>query len=439
MTQNRLADIPMPSKLGDRIREARRRLNLTQGDVAGNDYSISYISAIERNKIRPSLKALAWMASRLSVSLSDLVVTDAAIEGDEETAAEVQDALFAARLALAYRRPDEARDALQAVRDKARAPSQRVQLSLLLAEALIGLGDGQGAREAAEQARALTSDTDAIAQEHAKNLLGQACYILGLYMMAMEYHYQCLTNIEGLALHDPALELSVLYNLGNDLLQVNEPEEAIRMFKRAEVLGKKLQASQSAARLYWQIGDELRKEGQIFQAQRFSDLAVEQLRSAESRSLLVVLQSHLALILAERGESRAAEDEMRQALDLAQREGEPQASSIALSSWSRFQLERRKVAEAVRVARQALEEAQRAGESEPLGHAHIALAEAQAASDDLGHAEEHFKKGIEYLTETNAQADLIRAYEHFADLLARSGKIREAYTCLKQAHASQHQ
>src|SRR4029077_1572316 len=53
--------------LGQRIRQMRTRRGLTQQDLAGEDYSKSYISAIEQGKTRPSLEALQRIASRLEM------------------------------------------------------------------------------------------------------------------------------------------------------------------------------------------------------------------------------------------------------------------------------------------------------------------------------------------------------------------------------------
>src|SRR5919204_6386713 len=59
--------------LGQRIRQLRTRKGLTQQDLASNDYSKSYISAIEQGKARPSLEALQRMATRLDVPASLLL------------------------------------------------------------------------------------------------------------------------------------------------------------------------------------------------------------------------------------------------------------------------------------------------------------------------------------------------------------------------------
>ncbi len=59
--------------LGQRIKVLRMTKGLTQSDLAGEDYSKAYISAIEQGKVRPSLSALQCIASRLQVELAQLV------------------------------------------------------------------------------------------------------------------------------------------------------------------------------------------------------------------------------------------------------------------------------------------------------------------------------------------------------------------------------
>src|SRR6202795_2383641 len=60
-------------RVGANIREVRTKLGLTHSQLAAPEFSISYISAIERGKIRPSLKALSVLARRLDVPLTFLL------------------------------------------------------------------------------------------------------------------------------------------------------------------------------------------------------------------------------------------------------------------------------------------------------------------------------------------------------------------------------
>src|SRR5258708_34063003 len=61
------------TRRGTRLRRPRLARHLSQGEVARNQFSVSYVSAVERGQIRPSLGALEKLAERLQVPLTDLL------------------------------------------------------------------------------------------------------------------------------------------------------------------------------------------------------------------------------------------------------------------------------------------------------------------------------------------------------------------------------
>jgi tetratricopeptide (TPR) repeat protein len=71
--------MPRPSKrvapdtLGGRLRTARQDLHLSLADVAGERYSTSLISQIERNRVDPSPDSLHYLAERLKLPLDELL------------------------------------------------------------------------------------------------------------------------------------------------------------------------------------------------------------------------------------------------------------------------------------------------------------------------------------------------------------------------------
>jgi len=71
--------MPRPSKrvspdtLGGRIRAARQDLHLSLAEVAGDRYSTSLISQIERNRVDPSQESLSYLAERLKLPIEDLM------------------------------------------------------------------------------------------------------------------------------------------------------------------------------------------------------------------------------------------------------------------------------------------------------------------------------------------------------------------------------
>jgi len=63
---------------------------------------------------------------------------------------------------------------LEESRDKARMPSQKVQINLLIGKLNLEIGRSTEAREALEMNMGMTRDLDVTAQEHSRNLLGIA-------------------------------------------------------------------------------------------------------------------------------------------------------------------------------------------------------------------------------------------------------------------------
>lgn len=74
--------------IGERIRTARSAAHLTQQELADQLYSKSYISAIERAKMVPSLQALERLAVRLHMPVSYLLGEDT--RGNDTLAQEAQ-------------------------------------------------------------------------------------------------------------------------------------------------------------------------------------------------------------------------------------------------------------------------------------------------------------------------------------------------------------
>lgn len=68
---------PRPT-VGERVRELRLRLGLTQADLAGERYSAAYVSTIETGRRRAPRRVLEYLAPRLGVEVGDLSSDDSA-------------------------------------------------------------------------------------------------------------------------------------------------------------------------------------------------------------------------------------------------------------------------------------------------------------------------------------------------------------------------
>ncbi len=144
---------PEEAPAGRRIRQRRRDLGLTQADLAGSDYTKSFISQIEGGHADPSLDTLRLFGRRLHLSLST-------IAGDD---ADRRLALLAGLLAWAESRAeagrlDAARQAAALVREiasESAAPLFEADALLMLAHLDTAAGDVDAAQRALDAVAAL--------------------------------------------------------------------------------------------------------------------------------------------------------------------------------------------------------------------------------------------------------------------------------------------
>jgi len=117
-------------QVGARLRDARLARKYTQSQLARPDFSVSYISAIERGQIQPSLRALEILASKLEIPSTDLLPQShsqvAELSADEKRTQEEEQfeiALLEAQIAV---HQGQSRQAIVLLQDLA---GQREELS----------------------------------------------------------------------------------------------------------------------------------------------------------------------------------------------------------------------------------------------------------------------------------------------------------------------
>lgn len=72
-------------QIGVLLRRLRRQRNLTQTELGGTQYSKSYVSAVEKNKIRPSSQALEFFAQQLDQPVDYFITWIEDLNSDEQS------------------------------------------------------------------------------------------------------------------------------------------------------------------------------------------------------------------------------------------------------------------------------------------------------------------------------------------------------------------
>lgn len=439
------------ARVGTNIREVRTKLGLTQAQLAAPEFSISYISAIERGKIRPSLKALSILARRLDVPLTFL------LEGSPAGAAEARAVgyspadsgpdqridvdLLQASVLIQQQAYTEAEELLVPIQPDRITTDQVYRLYLMRGQVHLGAGEYQEAvvdlRAAVTQGEGL-NDVEYI--ERARNLLGKAYFSLYNYTLAVENHLRSNAAIEQGQINDPIFSLEVYSNLANDYFRLGDLERAITFYNRAlATLDGMDRDSKSFAQKYMEISQRYKSVGKLAMARDYAmrSLAIYEMR--DEQRLVGLTHQRLGKTLEKQNDLDTAESEYRQAIAIESELHDEISASICHTSLAELLLKRSQPEEAGQEAQQALDFARSSGDAQTQGQALMALAQIRHTVGDFEKADKLFNEALELLDTSNAHEIAASAYFRFANLLEERGEVQRSLNAIKKAYEHQRQ
>jgi tetratricopeptide (TPR) repeat protein len=439
------------ARVGTNVREVRTKLGLTQAQLAAPEFSISYISAIERGKIRPSLKALSILARRLDVPLTFL------LEGTPEGAAEARAVgyspadsgpdlridveLLQAEVYLAQQAYAKASDLLSPMQADRITTDQAYRLFFLRGQVHLGRAQYE---EAVVELRAAVSQGEGVNDleyaERARNLLGKAYFSLYNYTLAVENHLRCAGAIEQGRIADPLFAVAVFGNLARDFFRQGELARAVTYYHKAlEQLADLTRDSRSYAEKYMQIGTQYKAAGKLAMARDYllRSLAIYEMR--DEQRMVGLLHQRLGKALEKLNDPDGAESEYRQAISIEEELEDDAASSLCHTSMAELLMTRGNLQEAEREAHQALEAAKRSNEVPARAQALIALAQLRYNAKDYQGSDAYFEEALELLESSYAHDLAGTAYSRYAGLLEERGEPQRSLAAFKKAYHHQSQ
>jgi tetratricopeptide (TPR) repeat protein len=437
------------ARVGTNIREVRTKLGMTQAQLAAPEFSISYISAIERGKIRPSLKALSILARRLDVPLTFL------LEGSPAGAAEARAVgyspadsgpdqridvdLLQASVLIQQEEYAQAEQLLAPIQPERITTDQVYRLYLLRGQVHLGADEYQEAvvdlRAAVSQGEAL-NDSEYI--ERARNLLGKAYYLLYNYTLAVENHQRCNAAIENGQVTDPVFSLDVYSNLASDYFRLGDLEKSVSYYHKAlETLDEMNRDSKSFAQKYMEISQRYKSVGKLPMAREYAmrSLAVYEMR--DEQRLVGLTHQKLGKALEKQNNLDGAEQEYRRAITIERELNDEVAASTCHTSLAELLLKRGQMQQAEQEAQEALNFAKASDDPQTQGQALIALAQIRHQSGDYTAADQFFSEALELLDSSNAHEIAASAYFRFANLLEERGEVQRSLTAIKKAYEHQ--
>jgi HTH-type transcriptional regulator, quorum sensing regulator NprR len=439
------------TRVGQNIREVRVKLGLTQAQLAAPEFSISYISAIERGKIRPSLKALSILAKRLDVPLTFLLegspagVKEAQAVGyspaDSGPDQRIDVDLLQASVLIQQQAYEEASELLAPIQPDRITMEQAYRLFFLSGQVHLGLQEHQEAvvdlRAALTQGEGL-NDVEYV--ERSRNLLGKAYFLLYNYTLATENHQRCYNAIEHGQIADPVFALEVYNNLANDYFRLGELEKAVSLYQHAlETLKGVSRDAKSFARKYMEIGRNYKGLGKLAIAREYMTRSLAVYEMCDEQRLEGLSHQRLGKALEKLNDLDGAEHEYRTAIALEHSLDDAAASSLCHNSLAELLLKRSAIPEAEEEARQALAFAETSQDAQTRGQALITLAQIRHQAQDFADADQLFQQALGLLDTSRSHELAASAYFRYANLLESRGEVQRSLAAIKKAYEYQRQ
>jgi tetratricopeptide (TPR) repeat protein len=429
-------------RLGQRLRQARLARNLTQSEVAASQFSVSYISAVERGQIRPSLGALEKLAQRLQVSVADLVRIEpgdvvAPAAGGYVSAYERDDIdaqMREANILIRQGNPEAALEMLAPLAE--RGPSLREQATLKwhLAFCYNALHRTDDARNDAQESIQLADRVgDPDLRERARLELSLSYSLAQKHQAALDQLRLCLEAIEKGVVLDPLFRMKVMFYLGSESWLLGEQDAALTYLREATALADEALDPEKLGLRYSQLATAARTQGDYRSARAYSARSLAAYEDAAYRRIMGQTHTRLGRVFAQSGELVAALSELELARQRAEQQNDSRGLAEAQSNLASLYLGQQRTDDAVKAAEQATTLAEALDDATLLAEAQLVTAQVLEAKKEYGNAERTFEQAIEGLKQANALAQLSDAYAVFSEFLERRGQSRKALDVLKQA------
>ncbi len=452
---------PRIGPVGTNIYHARRKLKITQKHLAAPEFSISYISAIERGRIRPSLKALDILARRLGVTSAELLaehpntldINDDYGYGEPEPAPSLANligqrrasyptplALIWANIALDQRHPQLAGELLEQISPASLTAEQRLlRLSLL---GRIDLETNTLTNHAAELEQVL----------HQQELAGYAAllercrFILGcIYqrqdklLLAADTFTGCVRAIEEGAASDPLFAIDVYFAFAEHHQRLDRLDLAVDYYQRAIAQLDLVLNPTTLAETSAHLSQDHLESAHTTLAEWYATRSRVLYELAGARQRVTQAISNLGLTLQEMGDTPGAEQQLQRAIDTSERLGSVRQGILARVALADLLLKGEELQRAESLALEA-ESLCHPGEDRQIkdetlyGRVLVTLGGVYRTLGRLDDAEHAFRQAIDILQHQHGEDQLSRAYFRYSELLHQKGQFAESYELVKQAY-----
>ncbi|MGG3873611.1 helix-turn-helix domain-containing protein [Brevibacillus laterosporus] len=407
------------TQVGKRLREFRKRLKMTQGDLAEGICNRSYVSQIEKGQVIPSPEILEQLAKRLHTEIKELWTET---ENPSFTLVEIQNSLRHIINRIDEQEWEIARKWLLKLQGAVIPQSE--EGVYLWAKGKIAEVDGrlEQAEDHYSNSIVLTQDSDNPTvliraldslghfycehdqPEKAVHLLNEALQLLNRY------------EISGL------LRISVLLHVGSMHSKLGEFYSAIEHLQQAKELNKNYGILYKSGDLYLSLGNCYHQIQQYQEAESFYRQALSIFEIANNPVRLAEVQLNLGLMYKETMVYDKAETCLKQAQKFLSNQIEDELlnfTRIALADVYRLQ-------KCLDEAKALCQSVISSDNEKMLAEAQFILAEVMLMQGEDDEALVHLENARGYFTIKNMQAFLIKTYQLLGHIHLKNQRFEQA-------------
>jgi transcriptional regulator with XRE-family HTH domain len=430
--------------VGARLREARLARKYTQSQLAKPDFSVSYVSAIERGQIHPSLRALEIFAQRLGISATDLLSkqTGQALRGlskkdtNKEKKQDIELQLLEAQLLILQGDSRQATVLLRTLSSDMLKSQQEIRWCYLLGTALYHSGLLQESEAVLTEALSTAGNHNDFFVKHMRNVLGLVYISMRNHSQGFEYQLRNLDQLEkGQQPHDEFFDAQVYTNMGLLSMDLDNIDEAIEMFQHALSETKELLSAEQLSSMYWNISRYLAETQQYFFAALYGYKTLQLLEQEYSDSLRSELYHYLgqALLLQDQQTTLSYLEKLLQDASL---ERDTLAFASVTATTAEALLRQGELKKAYEYAQKACKLASAYGDRIVTASIFLTYGSIAYARKDYQVGDAQFMAGLSMLERLNTYKELADQSAIYAQLLEERGLPDEALKYYKKAYES---
>lgn len=427
--------------VGAKLRAARLARKLTQGQLARPDFSVSYVSAIERGQIHPSLRALEIFAQRLGISSSDLLSNQAiqnaggfsGNDGSMHTKEEVEVQFLLAQLLIHKGAAEQAITELRNFPPDTLMPEQSIQQRFLLGWAYHKLALFQESESELAEALRLANKLNDFRVVQILDLLGVVHFSMHDDTLGLEYQQRCLDWLEkNQQLHDTFFIAQFYSNMGLHYSHLDKVDEAINMFRHALTITEKLTTSDQLRLMYWNASRYFAETNNFSYAMLFGHKSQQLHLQHYCHSLKRDIYHYLGQVLLQ-GEQQSAMVYLEKLLQDASVRQDKLALASVTTTIANLLFRQGKVERAYKRVRKAFELLSPLDNGIIAANTLIVLGQISYAKKDYEEGDTHFVAGMEMLEQLDTPEEIANQSALYAQLLEGRGMTKEAIKYYKKA------